>query len=162
MLSSDDTLSFQPRRRNLKCRGEQRSSSLSSSKSDFVPVMWDTYRRILRQDGKIQCPHCPKTYTALTSLERHLPIHTGNYRFWCHICAKEFSRKETYEDHMRKHEGRLHVCEYCTKSFQSSRSLELHLPVHTGKYPISCQICAKGFNFRRELEKHEQFCFYKV
>ncbi len=108
-------------------------------------------------DGKIKCEHpmCSKTFSCLGNMKRHLPQHTGVFKFWCGICKKGFSTQKNMEDHQRRHEGKLHYCSFCSKSFQSRRGLDFHVTEHTGKYPFTCGWCGRGFSLRSKLEAHE-------
>ena len=108
------------------------------------------------EDGRWQCPSCPKTYSRVSHLERHMPVHTGNFQFWCEICEKGFCQKTPYEDHMKKHVGGIDVCpyQYCRKSFGSTSGLREHIMTHTGKYPFFCGVCGEGMVNRKRLRDH--------
>ncbi len=130
-------------------------TTTKSAKQDSQPK-----RKTTRGYGQFQCPHCPQIFSYSSNLNRHLPIHTGQFKYWCNKCQKGFTQKETYESHVRKHEGRVLMCsyEFCKKTFESSRGLELHISKHTGKYPFYCVNCNKGFHSKFHLERHQKCC----
>ena len=105
--------------------------------------------------GNVSCPDCGKQYSNMSNLNRHMQVHSGNYRYTCQVCLKGFMAKHHLDDHMKKHEGKAHVCEYCYKPFQSSSQFQKHLREHTGQYPFHCATCNQGFHLRAKLEAHE-------
>lgn len=47
------------------------------------------------------------------------------------------------------------LCQYCDASFSSPNGLRGHInKVHLNYTPYTCEICGKGFNFRRHYEGH--------
>ncbi|XP_053191109.1 zinc finger protein 721 [Scomber japonicus] len=55
-----------------------------------------------------QCPICPKSFPALSKLQRHHVIHTGQKPFVCKDCGKAFTQSVHLKTHMEKiHHSRL-------------------------------------------------------
>lgn len=50
-----------------------------------------------------QCPDCNKCYKHQSTLAMHKKIHTGEYKYKCQYCQKEFYLAEYYNRHMRVH-----------------------------------------------------------
>lgn len=50
-----------------------------------------------------QCPECNKCYKHQSTLAMHKKIHTGEYKYKCQYCQKEFYLAEYYNRHMRVH-----------------------------------------------------------
>lgn len=50
-----------------------------------------------------QCPDCHKCYKHQSTLAMHKKIHTGEYKYKCQFCDKEFYLAEYYNRHMRVH-----------------------------------------------------------
>ena len=102
----------------------------------------------------LQCPKCSKVFSPQFTLNRHMVLHTGNFRWYCEECRKGFTHKAQYESHMRGHEGLMYRCESCGKGFTAESSLKYHLLEHTGNFKFKCQLCGKGFHFQPQFEKH--------
>ena len=101
-----------------------------------------------------QCDRCEKEFSKKYNLDRHLVLHTGNFRWYCEMCRKGFSQKDLYSSHMRSHEGLKYRCEYCGKSFTLQITLKYHLSEHTGNYRLKCEHRSEGFNLLRQYDKH--------
>lgn len=56
-----------------------------------------------RQRKLHQCMECGKTYKHQSTLAMHKKIHTGEYKYKCEYCDKEFYLTEYYNRHMRVH-----------------------------------------------------------
>lgn len=50
-----------------------------------------------------QCMECGKTYKHQSTLAMHKKIHTGEYKYKCEYCFKEFYLSEYYSRHLRVH-----------------------------------------------------------
>lgn len=50
-----------------------------------------------------QCMECGKTYKHQSTLAMHKKVHTGEYKYKCEYCDKEFYLTEYYNRHMRVH-----------------------------------------------------------
>ena len=88
------------------------------------------------------------------NLDRHVVLHTGNFRWYCELCRRGFAQKDLNSVHMRSHEGLKYICEYCGKSFNQQMALKYHLSEHTGNYRLKCDYCNEGFNLLRQYNKH--------
>jgi DNA-directed RNA polymerase subunit RPC12/RpoP len=78
------------------------------------------------------------------------PAYSDQPLFKCDTCSKEFAS-------MRLHVGRVRVrsklvCELCGKLFNHRNNLAAHAPVCSGKYPLHCSTCGKGFSLRPKLK----------
>lgn len=55
---------------------------------------------------QFRCDICYRTFTTKGNLSRHFQAaHVGGVKFPCHICGKEFKRKEDRNTHLRIHTG---------------------------------------------------------
>ena len=106
------------------------------------------------QGSVLQCNICYKKFSKTYNLNRHVVLHTGNFRWYCEKCRKGFAQKEMYIVHKRLHEGLKYKCEYCGKSFTQQVRLKYHMSEHTGNYRFKCDFCGKGFNRLPLYEKH--------
>ena len=104
--------------------------------------------------GRFACTQCEKVFTARASLTRHVQIHTGQFKYSCKICGRQFNIDTNYKIHMRAHEGLKYYCQYCGKSFVKKQTLDYHLSIHTGQYRFACDVCGKGFNDKTKFENH--------
>lgn len=87
-----------------------------------------------------QCPECNKCYKHQSTLAMHKKIHSGEYKFKCQYCQKEFYLAEYYNRHMRVHtKERPYKCSVCDKAFSQSNTLIQHKRIHTGLFRF-CQM----------------------
>ena len=104
------------------------------------------------------CPDCGKKFASAFNLERHLPVHTGNWKFFCPHpgCSSGFmSQNSEYRLHVQSHSSeRPHLCTICGSSFRTKLSLKNHMMVELGKSKFECSYCKKQFPQKRDLSDH--------
>ncbi|KAL6254890.1 hypothetical protein P5V15_014232 [Pogonomyrmex californicus] len=84
-------------------------------------------RRSNKNDSKIRCDYCSKTFKTKWTLSSHVAAHEGRFQFDCGQCGKKFVRKSHYEGHMRSHEAaRPYTCEQCGKTFKELKHRREH------------------------------------
>ncbi|XP_055640746.1 zinc finger protein 568-like isoform X2 [Toxorhynchites rutilus septentrionalis] len=77
----------------------------------------------------------------------------------CDICGKMCTTRTKLKIHRNSH---LKITpfkcpmENCLKAFKSKIGLDEHVAKHTGNYPISCDICGKGFLNQSYLTAHQR------
>lgn len=54
-----------------------------------------------------QCPLCGKRFRHVWYVRRHMVIHTGEKRFSCHVCQRNFSLKQGLKQHLKLVHGAL-------------------------------------------------------
>lgn len=55
---------------------------------------------------EFRCGHCQRLFSTKGNLARHIQAtHVGGRTFPCHLCGKEFKRKEDRKTHFRVHTG---------------------------------------------------------
>lgn len=84
-------------------------------------------RRADKNDSKIRCDYCSKTFKTKWTLSSHVAAHEGRFQFDCGQCGKQFVRKSHYEGHVRSHEAaRPYICEQCGKTFKELKHRREH------------------------------------
>ena len=101
----------------------QHQSDGSSSESDISENM-----PIKLGPERFGCPFCSTEMPWLTSMRRHIMIHTGEKPFSCNDCGRGFIRKS---------------------------DLTSHVVIHTGEKPFKCKDCGKSFNWKKACQRHE-------
>lgn len=77
--------------------------------------------------------------------------------FRCGICDKEFSSKNSLNQHKQRHSTlRNFQCMYCMKQFQRKGTLTIHIRTHTGEKRYACDICDRRFVQKNDMLKHQK------
>jgi len=97
-------------------------------------------------DRKFCCKHCPKQFTKRHHLHQHLWTHSGFKRFVCR-CGERFNRKDRFEGHIKSH------------LFQVSPEgsiLQPVVPLHPTDQaqPYGCNLCGEFFVTSSEMMQH--------
>uniref|UniRef100_A0A1Q3F647 C2H2-type domain-containing protein n=1 Tax=Culex tarsalis TaxID=7177 RepID=A0A1Q3F647_CULTA len=117
------------------------------------------------------CNICGKTFTARSSLERHMLLHNNEKPFACSQCDRTYRRNLDLKHHIELvHEGKNpHFCAECAQSFHSYQSLYLHKKFTHGKNAqdpekakaemrqqrnLSCALCKTVNTTMDELTNH--------
>lgn len=110
----------------------------------------------------VQCPICHQVYlkTSLASHMRH--IHSGEKKFSCSTCAKEFSTKWNLHLHKWTHASRTSKpfkCKLCKAAFYHVKDYQAHNRSHRNIRPYTCNHCGQQFirkyNCIRHVREHE-------
>jgi KRAB domain-containing zinc finger protein len=118
-------------------------------------------KRHLRQ-FKLKCNVFEKGFYALSELQEHRNIHTGEKPFQCDLCGKAYpynhnlnARKRTI--HLEtKLEKKMNQCEMCGKMYAYKKSLQLHMNSHTGANAYIGDICGKSLTNEEHLKVHRR------
>ncbi|XP_052864796.1 zinc finger protein 271-like [Anopheles cruzii] len=123
--------------------------------------IYDTKIVVIEGQKRFQCDYCERSYTLLSTLRRHVHIHSLANSLACQFCGKVFSNSAS----LGLHEKRNHdasspfSCDVCSKCFKDTRRLIEHRRTHSGEKPFICEICGKCFRIRQILREHKLSCF---
>ncbi|KAJ8311660.1 hypothetical protein KUTeg_011015 [Tegillarca granosa] len=120
-------------------------------------------------DGKrYQCELCGMRFMTVSHFNKHKnKQHLGLTKVYkCEHCNREFKSQEGQNNHllndhlelldMSKVNFKIRSCEYCEKRFHQKQLLDAHVMIHhTGKRPITCDVCGKGFINVDRLKRHK-------
>lgn len=116
-------------------------------------------RKALRDDKKVKCECCDKTFNGNSYYLQHFKTHhSGEKRFKCMKCGKKFFELEFLNRHFEKHVTKTNQCHQCPKMFAHKYDLTRHMITHLSKLPHECQFCFKGFVRRDHMKQHEFKC----
>lgn len=60
-------------------------------------------------------------------------VHKGIGAFECNKCGRRYTKRESYNRHMRLHAGEIiSICEICGKNFMTKGDLAKHIKRHLG------------------------------
>ena len=67
---------------------------------------------VVDEEGKFKCYDCDKSFTDISSLNRHISVkHKRSEEFQCNLCKNKFSFKFTLKKHMKKSHSQVHDSE---------------------------------------------------
>ena len=104
------------------------------------------------------CDLCPKTFNSKSNVIRHRSRHFKPKRP-CPQCGKQFHNDFSVKQHLfHVHSNQknfvCHICDYATLT---KTSLQLHIiRNHTKDYPLSCDVCGKGYTKKHLLDAHRR------
>uniref|UniRef100_A0A3P8Z1C8 C2H2-type domain-containing protein n=1 Tax=Esox lucius TaxID=8010 RepID=A0A3P8Z1C8_ESOLU len=135
---------FQPLKRTDSCGRPVKQLS----PSNVLPTLKKSFKRA--QFSKT-CEVCGKTFTRVTAMKRHQLTHTGDLKFKCLLCEKQFRDGSRY---LRTHK-RIHspfYCSDCGRVLPNSIAFERHKLVQHKE--IQCTMCEKTFTLLGRLRDH--------
>ena len=54
------------------------------------------------KSGALHCSYCGKEYPSISTLRRHMPVHTGEKKFECENCTQRFTQSSSLYKHLKK------------------------------------------------------------
>lgn len=107
-------------------------------------------------DRPHHCLECGKTFRLISSLKKHIRIHTGEKPYPCGVCGRRFRESGALKTHLRIHTGeKPYSCDECGNSFRHLDGLRKHRRTHTGEKPYVCAICGKRLSRLQHLKHHQ-------
>uniref|UniRef100_A0A8C4JTQ3 Transcriptional repressor CTCFL-like n=1 Tax=Dromaius novaehollandiae TaxID=8790 RepID=A0A8C4JTQ3_DRONO len=102
------------------------------------------------------CDLCAFTSLRISSLNRHVKIHSDEKRHVCHLCLKAFRTATLLRNHVNAHTGtRPYKCSDCDMAFVTSGELARHRRYkHTLEKPFKCSICKYSSVEASKLKRH--------
>lgn len=106
---------------------------------------------------KCICEICGEVYKDTSTLNRHVASKHDGGRFLCPFegCARKFSRRTDYLDHVNIHTGdKPFSCNKCSSKFTSRVSHKHHENACSGTTSLSCVVCLCTFQRPDSLQDH--------
>ncbi|XP_014375653.1 transcriptional repressor CTCFL isoform X2 [Alligator sinensis] len=106
------------------------------------------------------CVLCTFTCLRMSSLNRHMKIHSDEKPHLCHLCLRAFRTVTLLRNHMNTHTGtRPYKCSDCDMAFVTSGELARHRRYkHTLEKPFKCTLCkycsVEASKLKRHIRSH--------
>ncbi|TKC46330.1 hypothetical protein EI555_014185, partial [Monodon monoceros] len=143
-------------KRYVKSYSSKQSLECKKSKKSFT-CLSSVQRHVRGHYGqKIHvCEVCGKSFSYYSQIARHVRTHTGEKPYECKECGKAFTRISHFREHVRMHTGeKPYECKQCGKAFPYLKSLQGHVRIHTGEKPYVCKECGKSYSCPKYFRKH--------
>ena len=106
-------------------------------------------------EKRFECTVCSKQFADQKGLVWHSRIHSGEKPYKCHVCNKAFNVSRSLNCHMRVHKvEKPHKCTVCNKAFSRLGHRNTHMRVHNGEKPYKCTVCNKAFSQLVNMNRH--------
>ncbi|XP_001863404.2 zinc finger protein 43 [Culex quinquefasciatus] len=153
--------SFYTLERHYKTEHDQRGYAICCGRKFCKKRrLYEHCQRHVNPDA-FRCEVCNKSFTESDGLEKHNKwVHTPDSEkpFKCEICDAAFYKDYLLRNHMKYHismEQKIFNCKDCDKSFGTAVLLRAHQQnIHGAASSWVCDICAKGFVHKSQLETH--------
>ena len=78
--------------------------------------------------------------------------------YFCASCSKSFTQKKLLKRHIDRVHNKLKTrsCNICAKSFYDKADLDQHKKTHSGERPFSCAHCDKTFSYLTTAKRHRR------
>ncbi|XP_034233362.1 PR domain zinc finger protein 15-like [Thrips palmi] len=114
------------------------------------------YRHLRKHTGEFTCVTCLAVFARKENLKTHSCSQPKEW-FPCSTCGKKFSAKKYLQRHVPMHTGEF-SCRECKRNFASRLSLKCHRcsgnKLEPGKVMISCFLCKQSFESEFKLQSH--------
>ncbi|XP_024601602.1 zinc finger protein 77-like isoform X2 [Neophocaena asiaeorientalis asiaeorientalis] len=143
-------------KRYVKSYSSKQSLECKKSKKSFT-CLSSVQRHVRGHYGqKIHmCEVCGKSFSYYSQIARHVRTHTGEKPYECKECGKAFTRISHFREHVRMHTGeKPYECKQCGKAFSWCTYLREHMRTHSGEKPYECKQCGKAFPYLKSLQGH--------
>ncbi|XP_021925385.1 zinc finger protein 85-like isoform X3 [Zootermopsis nevadensis] len=124
---------------------ETGNTSLSLDNQCHTPQYMKDYKSHINRsethmkEKPYMCAYCGHSFRYMSSLTRHLLIHSGEKRYACDICNKAFTQEAHLKTHSILHTGEKPFhCNICLMEFSRKGNLKRHLQVHKGNKASVC------------------------
>ncbi|KAL5020490.1 hypothetical protein ScPMuIL_003382 [Solemya velum] len=101
------------------------------------------------------CSMCDEGLADKDQYKKHIAEeHSPEQSYKCHICQREFSRRNNLQRHIRSHSAKLYECDLCGRQFNETFYLEMHRKIHTNVHKYKCESCDEEFSERLKYLEH--------
>lgn len=120
------------------------------------------------------CTICGQRASSRSNLYKHMHLHSGDKKFRCEECGKQFIRSDYLFSHKKRchsnaekvklKDPRTYYCNVCGQRASSISNLSKHMLLHTNKAnktKFDCDECAKQFVRNDYLVAHKKRCHNK-
>ncbi|KAJ6637333.1 Zinc finger protein [Pseudolycoriella hygida] len=119
-------------------------------------VSLQKHLKVHTNDFKFICDHCDRKFYHKSDLILHMYTHKKlPLPFQCDSCDKAFSAKFKLNQHIEAHKDKAHSCQLCGKHFSRNSTLSIHMLTHSSlETKYECNLCFKSFDRQRSYDRH--------